>query len=529
MELVSTPLVLGPHGGRAHQQAAVYERRRPELTVLHRLVRENYKSFVALVEASGRNLPKYVTTEFDEYLKCGILAHGFLRLKCADCKAERLVAFSCRSRGFCPSCLGKRQALASEFLMDKILGGLPVRQFVLSFPFELRFLMARDSRLMSLVLAIVNRAIGGFYRRKAKLELGAPGGSKDGSKSGAKTKTAAVTFIQRYGSSLNLNIHFHMLVVEGVWESGVVKELKANPPARARLAPLSAPNNEDIEKLTCAIRDRVKRLLERKGYSKASRGNDKQLSYESEGFFTDGAVIDELQSASIQSRLATGPNAGQRVGKLGQQIHMAYKGELKGPRCFAIQGFSLHANTFCQPVEREKLKRLIEYVARPPFANERIAQLPNGNVTLKLKKPFSDGTTHIVFTPLEFIEKLSALVPKPRVHLIRYAGAFARHAKIRPDVPVRARMGEADVAPAPGEEDEKQAPSEKSRSWARLLKRVFGIDVDSCHACGGKNVKIIAAIMDRATITKILNHVGIPPDIPEIAAARALPQASFDW
>ena len=122
---------------------------------------------------------------------------------------------------------------------------------------------------------------------------------------------------------------------------------------------------------------------------------------------------------------------------------------------------------------------------------------------------------------------MSALVPVPRIHLIRYAGAFARHAKIRPDVLVRARMGEADVAPAPGEE--KKAPGEKSRSWARLLKKVFGIDVASCHACGGKNVKIIAAIMDPATIAKILNHVGIGPDIPEVAAASRAPQASFDW
>jgi hypothetical protein len=143
-----------------HHPTATHSRRRPELTVLHQVVRENYKSFVALVEASGRTLPKHVTAEFEEYLKCGILAHGFLRLKCQDCKAERLIAFSCRGRGFCPSCLGKRQALATEFLIESLLGGLPVRQFVLSFPFELRFLMSRDAKLMGLVLAIVNKSSG---------------------------------------------------------------------------------------------------------------------------------------------------------------------------------------------------------------------------------------------------------------------------------------------------------------------------------------------------------------------------------
>lgn len=157
-------------------------------------------------------------------------------------------------------------------------------------------------------------------------------------------------------------------------------------------------------------------------------------------------------------------------------------------------------------------------MARPPFANERITRTQNGDVTLKLKKPFSDGTTHIIFTPLEFIEKLSALVPKPRVHLIRYAGAFARHARIRPDVMVKARMGEAVSALV--DTDEKKPPNDKSKSWARLLKKVFGIDAQSCHSCGGKNVKIVAAIMERSVIEKILNHIGVPPDIPEVAAAH---------
>jgi len=133
-----------------------------------------------------------------------------------------------------------------------------------------------------------------------------------------------------------------------------------------------------------------------------------------------------------------------------------------------------------------------------------------------------------VFTPLEFIEKLSALVPKPRVHLIRYAGAFARHAKIRPHVLVRARMSDSATS-APSDTDVKKLPTKNSKHWARLLRKVFGIDVQSCHACGGSNVKIVAAIMERAVIVKILNHIGITPDIPVVAEARAPPQDSFDW
>ena len=237
--------------------------------------------------------------------------------------------------------------------------------------------------------------------------------------------------------------------------------------------------------------------------------------------------MDEFQSASIQSRIATGPARGRRVRKLGQQMHLPYTSQAKGPRCYATEGYSLHANTFCQSVETYKLKRLIEYVARPPFANERITRTSTGEVLLKLKKPFADGTTHIVFTALEFIEKLSALVPKPRIHLIRYAGAFARHAKIRPDVLVKARMGE--LATHLNTTDETKPSSEKSRSWGRLLKKVFGIDVDSCHACGSKNVKIIAAILERKAIEKILRHVGLNADTFDVAAARAPPQIALEW
>ena len=265
-------LGLGASGTARHQHpTATYLRRRPELTVLHQVVRENYKSFVALVESTVRTLPKHVTKEFEEYLKCGILAHGFLRLKCQDCKAERLVAFSCRGRGFCPSCIGKRQALVTEFLMESLLGGLPVRQFVLSFPFELRFLMARDAKLMSLVLAIVNKSISRLYSKKAKAELASTG----------TLKTGAVTFIQRYGSSLNLNIHFHILVVEGVWSHKDAVELSKNPAVCTKLQKLNPPNNETIEKLTHLIKDRITRLLVKKGYTtKNPHGDEQQPNYE---------------------------------------------------------------------------------------------------------------------------------------------------------------------------------------------------------------------------------------------------------
>ena len=72
-----------------------YVRREPEKSVLYRIVAENLNTFLQLTEIEGKRLPKHVTDEFDAFVKCGVLAHGFLRLKCESCSHERIVAFSC--------------------------------------------------------------------------------------------------------------------------------------------------------------------------------------------------------------------------------------------------------------------------------------------------------------------------------------------------------------------------------------------------------------------------------------------------
>ena len=110
---------------------------------------------MAELAARERTLPDYVQREFEDYLTCGRLEHGFLRVRCADCHAERLVAFSCQRRGFCPSCGARRMAERAALLVDGIFPRLPIRQWVLSMPFALRFLLAREPQVISSVLGIV--------------------------------------------------------------------------------------------------------------------------------------------------------------------------------------------------------------------------------------------------------------------------------------------------------------------------------------------------------------------------------------
>jgi hypothetical protein len=182
-----------------------YEQRRPEQTLLHRLVREHLVPFLAQVEArNGTGLPAFVRDEFEDFLQCGILAHGFLRVRCADCAHEKLVAFSCKRRGFCPSCGARRMAESAAVLVDEVIPQVPVRQWVLSFPIGLRILFAARPELLTAVLRIVHRVIAGFLLKQAGLKR-------------TTADTGAVTLIQRFGSAANLNIHMYCLELDGVY------------------------------------------------------------------------------------------------------------------------------------------------------------------------------------------------------------------------------------------------------------------------------------------------------------------------
>ena len=99
--------------------------------------------------------------------------------------------------------------------------------------------------------------------------------------------------------------------------------------------------------------------------------------------------------------------------------------------CADEQGFSLHAAVRCDARERPRLEQLCRYITRPALANERVQCNSAGQVVLKLKTPWRDGTTHIVMSPLEFMQRLAALVARPRLHLIRFHGVLAPNAKLR--------------------------------------------------------------------------------------------------
>jgi hypothetical protein len=140
--------------------------------VLYDVVRAELESFLARARERDRTVPRFVERELRAYLGCGILAHGFVRVRCDACGCERLVAFSCKGRGFCPSCGGRRMADTAAHLVDRVLPEVPVRQWVLSLPFALRYRLAFDARLVTEVLGVFVRAVFASLRRHARRKWG---------------------------------------------------------------------------------------------------------------------------------------------------------------------------------------------------------------------------------------------------------------------------------------------------------------------------------------------------------------------
>ena len=475
-----------------------FRRHRPEQTLLYRLIEQYYPEFEMQWASEGRLLPNYVRREFDEYLKCGRLEHGFLRVQCEACHAEHLVAFSCKRRGFCPSCGARRMVESAALLVDEVLPHQPIRQWVLSVPFPLRFLFASQPKIMGKALGIVYRSIATHLTRKA--------GYKN-----STAHTGAVTLIQRFGSALNLNIHFHMLFLDGVYVG------EAGPSARFHW--VKAPTSAELTQLTHTIAHRLARYLERQGLLE----RDAEHSY----LTLDNAdedPMDQLRGHSITYRIAVGPQQGRKVFTL--QTLPDERDADDAPAVGNVAGFSLHAGVAAKATQRDKLERLCRYITRPAIAEKRLSLTKQGMVRYELKTPYRDGTTHVIFEPVDFIAKLAALVPKPRVNLTRFHGVFAPNSKHRARV-TPAKRGKGSQKVAGGQDEKTPAQRHVAMTWAQRLKRVFSIDVETCRVCGDA-ARVIACIEDPVVIKTILAHLEkqAPMDSGvQIPDSRAPPQA----
>jgi len=284
---------------------------------------------------------------------------------------------------------------------------------------------------------------------------------------------------------------------------------------------VKAPTTIELTELMHTIAERVGGFLQRQGLLERD-GETHYLATEA----VDEGSMDQLIGHSITYRIAVGPQAGRKVFTL--QTLPASEEPFDDP-VGQVAGFSLHAGVAAKAHQRQKLERLCRYISRPAVSEQRLSLTPNGNVRYQLKTPYRDGTTHVIFEPLDFIARLAALVPKPRVNLTRFHGVFAPNSRDRVWV-TPAKRGKG-AKPKALEEGQEKAPAGRrgAMSWAQRLKRVFGIDIETCPACGGA-LRIIACIEDPLVIKKILTHLDSKDASAEssrLPPARAPPQASL--
>jgi Putative transposase/Transposase zinc-binding domain len=287
-------------------------------------------------------------------------------LACPSCEERKLVAFSCGGRGFCPSCLGRRMAQGAANLVDHVLpGNVPLRQFVLTLPFELRARLAYDRKLIGAVGRIFVDTVLRWYARKSR-EHGVAGG-----------ESGAFTVVQRVSSDLRLNPHYHAVFLDGVFapsEDGAL-----------RFHPLGSLSSSEVADLMQAVRIRVLGWLERHGVIDASA----ELGAVDAEFAEREPALAALARASVSGLAPAGPERRERApialtGKPGVEV--------KSPLSVAELGFSLHAATVVGAHDRTGREALCKYVLRPPIASERVLLLDNGLVRIELKRPFSDGS-----------------------------------------------------------------------------------------------------------------------------------------
>lgn len=462
--------------------ARSYQPRSFDQALLHRCVAQHWPRVRLACETHGRPLPSFVHREFDAYLRCGDLREGFLRIHCAGCGHDRLVPFSCKGRGFCPSCGGRRMAEGATWLCERILPPVPLRQWVLSLPKVLRYLLAFDGKLCRAVARTAMHEVFRYQRLRARRSLGLG--------STRQAHTGAMVAVQRFGSALNLNIHFHALVLDGVF----VVDGFGHP----TFVPLAPPTLANLHRVAARIAGAVMALLRRRHiWLDDLDESEDPVAQRSES-------LAGMAKASISGTLVFGSAGAKPVRLQDARVWVPAQVERAGKAL----GFVLDAEVCVSANNRFHRERLCRYLLRPPLAKGRLHETMDGKYAFELKTPWPDGTRVIFFSGEELVARLSALVPPPRMHLVHYFGVLAPNAKLRglvvPEPPDEGADDPCGQSVAYAETRNGRTIRRRWVPWAQLLLKVFSVDVMACPRCESR-MQRIAVIQKPSVIAAILD------------------------
>ena len=398
--------------------------------------------------AASGFLPRRVKLEVQRYLECGNVRYGFVEVTCEACSDSRLVAFSCKGRGWCPSCTTRRSIETGAHL-EAVLPRVAHRQWTLSLPFSMRFAVVKEPALLKKLEVRLVRAIWRWQRATAR-RLGTKGQLRGG----------AVCFWQWFGSSRQLTPHLHLLVPEALWYAdGAVMHL---PP----------PDEEDV----LAVLQRALRQAFRDWENlDAAWAED-----EYEG----------LQQRAIQEKLS---------------LAQSLVPHSRRRRVAVARGFSLHADTAVHANDRQGLERLARYGARGPVSECRLRRTNDGRYEYTSKK----GVT-FTLTAEALVRRLLALVPPPKLHLTSFHGVYAPHAALRPLV-TQPPTQETQLSTVALRKAKTKQKTKRRLDWATLHRRTFGTDVLACPCGGRRTIRALHSTRKQAEQRLADLGITVPP------------------
>ncbi len=438
------------------------------------------------------------------------------------------------ARGICTSCDAKRMLELGAHICDSVIGELPVRQFVVTLPPAYRGVLAWNADLRGKVLKAVMTALRHHYLAQAY-----HAGAND-------PQFAAISVLQRFSGAIRIWPHFHVLCPDGAWA-------KAADGQRI-FVPAPHLDDEALWLVVAEIASRVERIMDRhcdalrKATEAAGRDDDEdpwQAAQPALARLMRQSLFgkDELEALQLPKGKGLTPATPRVVGRL----------------CMDVNGYNVHAATTVASCARDRLEHLVRYVCRPVIAAKRLEEAGNGRVRIWLKNEWKGGKNAVVMPRREFATRILAQVPLPRRPNIQYFGLWAPAAKARAlVVPAlgarvehnkrRGKRKHADQCTGPcecpdpehhhdacghvGQAEQTEAAKAKRKSketrltWSQALQRGFGIKIEKCP-CGGRR-KLIAAILDKGQVERILRHVKLwPTKDVNIVAIRGPPH-SFD-
>jgi len=301
---------------------------------------------------------------------------------------------------------------------------------------------------------------------------------------------------QRFNSALGLSPHLHALVTDGVW---VRHSFDASPVFRS----LRKPTKAELSAVAWACCERTVKRLKKRGLWLDSDPLDDR-------FAQDEPLIACLAQASIAGLLVTGPNAGGRPMRLyGRAARDGSERGKKTPK--NAYGFDLDASARAPAKDRKARERLCRYLLRPPLSQDRLARGRGGTFVVSFRRPWEDGTAGIVLSGQELMARLVLLVHPPRIHTVRYYGAWARRSKLRalvtPQPLETTTATEVDLA-----QEAQEASAHRFKrgyrqrmTWAQALAKVYAIDVTLCPRCQREGLHCIAVLHDSKVIPEIVD------------------------